>query len=207
MPVHFKTTPGSSMEGDQLFPVAGSYELSLAIRLTLDFDSVLQKLADATVGNTQVDGDPMLLPIEEENAPRVAVVRGEGKRIPFSRALARRVDRRLKRVSCLNKFGDVKAAFPLCTPQVPARLYPYWLAAGSWVFSCSASWGGEQDLRSFFFVPKNEEIPEIGDHTLRSVDSDRWMPSARSQARGVRLVAIQRLNRFFFPAQFPMIWL
>jgi hypothetical protein len=52
----------------------------MVIRLTLDFDPVLQKVADATVVHTQVSGVSMLLPADEESALRVSDGARQGRR-------------------------------------------------------------------------------------------------------------------------------
>jgi hypothetical protein len=52
----------------------------MVTRLTLDFDPVLQKVADATVVHTQVSGVSMLLPTDEESAPRGSDGARQGRR-------------------------------------------------------------------------------------------------------------------------------
>ena len=107
------------LENIHLQQAVGIYELSMVIQLTLGFDVVLQKVADAAMGHTQVSGVSLIIPVEDGKSLRVAVSRGdhpseaEGKRIPWSRALTRWVDRSLKRVSRLNELADLETAFPL----------------------------------------------------------------------------------------------
>ena len=115
------------------------YELSMVIRLTLDFDTVLQKVADAAMRHDQVKGVSLLLPIEEGKALRVAVARGEnaaadeGKRIPFSGALSLWVERSLKRVSRLNELAATQAALPVSLSQMPERTSIALLSGGRFV--------------------------------------------------------------------------
>ena len=83
------------LENMHLQQAMGIDELSLVIRLTLGFDTVLQKVADAAMGHTRISGFPMLVPSEDQKVFYVAVARGTtaerdlGKRVPFSRGLAR----------------------------------------------------------------------------------------------------------------------
>ncbi len=107
------------LENIHLQQAVGIYELSMVIQLTLGFDVVLQKVADAAMGHAQVRGVSILVPVEEGKALKVAVSRGEnaaedqGKRIKWSRALSRWVDRSLKRVSRMNELANMEPAFPL----------------------------------------------------------------------------------------------
>ena len=127
------------LENIHLQQAVGIYELSMVIRLTLDVEAVLQKVADAAMGHNQVSGVSVLLPIEDGKALRSAVVRGdnaardEGKRIPFSRTVSRWVERSLKRVSRLNELADVKAALPLSLSQMPGSTSIAMLAGGRFV--------------------------------------------------------------------------
>jgi PAS domain S-box-containing protein len=115
------------------------YELSMVIRLTLDFDAVLQKAADAAMGHNQVSGVSILVPIEDGTVLRAAVARGdnaardEGKRIPFSQSISRWVERSLKRVSRLNELTNVKTALPLSLSQFPGSTSIPMLAGGRFV--------------------------------------------------------------------------
>ena len=112
------------------------YELSMVIRLTLDRDAVVQKVVDAAMGHNQVSGVSMLLPVEDEKMLRVAAARGEnaerdeGKRIPFSPAISRWVQRSLKRVSRLNELADTQAAWPLSLHQMPGSASIAMLSGG-----------------------------------------------------------------------------
>jgi PAS domain S-box-containing protein len=127
------------LENIHLQQAVGIYELSMVIRLTLDFDTVLQKVADAAMAHNQVSGVSMLVPIEDGKALRVAVARGEnavqdeGKRIPFSRVISRWVERSLKRVSRLNELADVQAAWPLSLPQLSGGASIAMLSGGRFV--------------------------------------------------------------------------
>jgi DNA-binding NtrC family response regulator len=52
------------LENIQLQQAIGIYELSTVIQFTLDFDTVLQKVADAAMGHAQVSSIAVLLPEE-----------------------------------------------------------------------------------------------------------------------------------------------
>ena len=112
------------------------YELSMVIRLTLDRDAVLQKVADAAMGHNQVSGVSVLLPVERDKTLQVAVARGENaerdeeKRIPFSAAISRWVERSLKRVSRLNELAATQAAWPLSISQMPGSASIAMLSGG-----------------------------------------------------------------------------
>ena len=113
------------LENIHLQQAVGIYELSMVIRLTLDSDAVLQKVADAAMAHTQVSGVSMLLPVDDGKTLRVAMARGDnadrdaGKQFPFNASLSRWVERSLKRVSRLNELAAVQAALPLSLPQIP----------------------------------------------------------------------------------------
>jgi two-component system cell cycle sensor histidine kinase/response regulator CckA len=127
------------LENIHLQQAVGIYELSMVIRLTLDFEAVLQKVADAAMEHAQVTGVSILLPTEDGKALRVAVARGEnaagdeGKRIPFSRAVSRWVERSLKRVSRMNELAAVQAALPLLLSQMPGSASIAMLSGGRFV--------------------------------------------------------------------------
>jgi two-component system cell cycle sensor histidine kinase/response regulator CckA len=117
----------------------GIYELSMVIQLTLDFDAVLQKIADAAMGHNQVSGVSIMVPIEDGKKLRVAVTRGdnaardEAKCIPFSRSVSLWVERSLKRVSRLNELADIKVALPLSLPRLPGGNSVAMLSGGRFV--------------------------------------------------------------------------
>jgi PAS domain S-box-containing protein len=127
------------LQNIHLQQAVGIYELSMVIRLTLDFDAVLQKVADAAMGHTQVRGVSILVPSEDRKTLRAAAARGdnatkdEGERIPFSRSVSRWVERSLKRVSRLNELADVRAALPLLLPQMPGSTSIPMLSGGRFV--------------------------------------------------------------------------
>jgi hypothetical protein len=116
------------LENIHLQQAVGIYELSMVIRLTLDFEAVLQKVANAAMGHAQVRSVAMLVPIEDGKALRVAVAKGEdaerddAKRIPFNRSLSRWVERSLKRLSRLNELADAQAALPLSLSNTRRRI-------------------------------------------------------------------------------------
>ncbi|MDQ1469876.1 MAG: two-component system, cell cycle sensor histidine kinase and response regulator CckA, partial [Bryobacterales bacterium] len=126
-------------ENVHLQQAVGIYELSMVIRLTLDFEAVLQKLADAAMAHAQVRSVSMLLPTHDGSALRVAVSRGEhaerdlGKRIPFSQALAHWVQRSLKRVSRLNELADLEPPSLITFLQLPDSVSIPMLAGGTLV--------------------------------------------------------------------------
>src|SRR6185312_1757652 len=76
------------LENIDLQQAVGIYELSMAIRSTLDCDEVLHKVADAAMAHGQVRSVSILAPVEDGTALRVAVARGEnaeqdlGKQFP-----------------------------------------------------------------------------------------------------------------------------
>jgi PAS domain S-box-containing protein len=127
------------LENIHLQQAVGIYELSMVIQLTLGFDVVLQKVADAAMGHNQVSGVSILVPVEDGKALRVAVSRGddasenERKHIPFTRALSRWVDRSLKRVSRLNELADMEAALPLARFHRPGSTSIAMLSGGRFV--------------------------------------------------------------------------
>jgi PAS domain S-box-containing protein len=127
------------LENLHLQQAVGIYELSMVIQLTLDFDAVLQKVADAAMGHNQVSGVSILVPIEDGTALRAAVARGdnaarvEGKRIPLSRLVSRWVERSLKRASRLNELANVENALPIFISQIPGSTSIPMLAGGRFV--------------------------------------------------------------------------
>jgi PAS domain S-box-containing protein len=127
------------LENIHLQQAVGIYELSMVIQLTLGFDVVLQKVADAAMGHNQVNGVSLLVPVEDGKALRIAVSRGdfaageEGKRIPWTRAVSRWVDRSLKRVSRLNELADMEAALPLALSHRPGSTSIAMLSGGRFV--------------------------------------------------------------------------
>jgi PAS domain S-box-containing protein len=127
------------LENIHLQQAVGIYELSMVIRLTLDSDAVLQKVADAAMAHTQVSGVSILLPVDDGKALRVAMARGDnasqhvGKQVSFSASLSGWVERSLKRVSRLNELAAVQAALPLSLPQLPDSTSIAMLSGGRFV--------------------------------------------------------------------------
>jgi CheY-like chemotaxis protein len=140
------------LENIHLQQAIGIYELSMVIQLTLGFDAVLQKIADAAMAHTQVRGVSILVPDGEGETLRLAACRGdnaardEGKHIRFSRAISRWVERSLKRVSRLNELADMEAALPLRLFQLPDGISVAMLA-------------GDRFVGILNFTPKNPGRP------------------------------------------------
>ena len=65
------------LENIHLQQAVGIYELSMVIQLTLGFDVVLQKVADAAMGHSEISGVSILVPIEDGKALRVAISLGD----------------------------------------------------------------------------------------------------------------------------------
>src|SRR5213080_277831 len=67
------------LENMQLRETVAIYELCQTIALTLDQQTLISKLADAALQQTEADEVSVLLPIEESNELYVAAVRGENR--------------------------------------------------------------------------------------------------------------------------------
>jgi PAS domain S-box-containing protein len=82
------------MENIQLREAVGIYEVSMAIAFALDFNTVLQKVADAAFQQSQASEVSILLPTRDGKELRVAAARGQnaeaiqGKRVPISDTLS-----------------------------------------------------------------------------------------------------------------------
>jgi two-component system, cell cycle sensor histidine kinase and response regulator CckA len=119
--------------------LAGIYALSMVIRLTPDFHAILQKVADAALGHSQVCGVSLLLAMEDGKSLRVALTRGVhnsqdvGKRITFTPALTRWVEDSLQLRSQPNELADVHDALPLSLPELPDGVSVPMLAGGNFI--------------------------------------------------------------------------
>lgn len=140
------------LENIHLQQAVGIYELSMVIQLTLGFDAVLQKVADAAMGHAQVGAVAILVPAADGEALRLAVSRGdnaardEGTHIPFSRVISRWVERSLKRVSRLNELADMEASLPLGLFHLPGSVSVAMLS-------------GDRFIGILNFTPKNPGRP------------------------------------------------
>ena len=82
------------LENLQLRETVAIYELCQAIAFTLDPQTIISKLADAALQQTEADEVSVLLPIEEGNELYVAAVRGEnrqrllGERVPLQTSIS-----------------------------------------------------------------------------------------------------------------------
>src|SRR6185436_4657652 len=65
------------MENIQLRETIGIYELSMAVAFALDFNTVLQKVADAALQQSEASDVLILLPTHDGRELRVAVARGQ----------------------------------------------------------------------------------------------------------------------------------
>src|SRR5437016_7660359 len=82
------------LENLQLRETVAIYELCQTIAFTLDPQTIISKLADAALQQTEADEVSVLLPIEEGNELYVAAVRGEnrqrllGERVPLQTSIS-----------------------------------------------------------------------------------------------------------------------
>src|SRR2546423_1548014 len=82
------------LENLQLRETVAIYELAQTIAFTLDPQTIISKLADAALQQTQADEVSVLLPNEEGNELYVAAVRGEnrqrllGERVPLQTSIS-----------------------------------------------------------------------------------------------------------------------
>jgi PAS domain S-box-containing protein len=127
------------MENIQLHEAVGIYKLSMAVAFTLDFEVVLQKVADAVLLQSQVRGVSILLPTEDGNELRVAETRGEdaayakGTRIPFSRALSDWVERSCELLASSDELAEVKSISVAPLWEIQRSLSIPMLAGGKFV--------------------------------------------------------------------------
>jgi PAS domain S-box-containing protein len=105
------------MENIQLRETVGMHELSMAIAFALDFDTILQKVADAAFQQSQASDVSILLPTRDGKELRVAVARGQnadriqGKRVPISDALSGWVAHSRELLSKPDELTDVRPVF------------------------------------------------------------------------------------------------
>ena len=105
------------MENIQLRETVGMHELSMAIAFALDFNTILQKVADAAFQQSQVSEVSILLPTRDRKELRVAVARGhnadliQGRRVPFSDALSGWVAHSRELLSRPDELTDLQPVF------------------------------------------------------------------------------------------------
>ena len=105
------------MENIQLREAVGIYELSMAVAFALDFNTVLQKVADAAFQQTEAGDVSILLPTHDGRELRVAVARGQnaervqGKRVPITDTLSGWVAHSRELLSKPDELIDVQSAF------------------------------------------------------------------------------------------------
>ena len=105
------------MENIQLRETVGIHELSMAIAFALDFDTILQKVADAAFQQSQASEVSILLPTRDSKELRVAVARGQhaeriqGRRVPISDALSGWVAHSRELLSKPDQLTDVQPVF------------------------------------------------------------------------------------------------
>lgn len=85
---------GLRLENIQLRETVGIYELCKAISFTLDFQTLLNKIADAAMQQCEAEEASIMLPTDEGDELRVSVVRGNdrgellGECVPFEQGIA-----------------------------------------------------------------------------------------------------------------------
>src|SRR5439155_12476228 len=105
------------MENIQLREAVGIYELSMAMAFALDFNTVLQKVADAAFQQGQASEVSILLPARDGKELRVAAARGQnserlqGKRVPISDTLSGWMAHSRELLSKPDEIIDVGPAF------------------------------------------------------------------------------------------------
>ena len=105
------------MENIQLREAVGIYELSMAMAFALDFNTVLQKVADAAFQQSQASEVSILLPTRDGKELRVAAARGrnaerlQGKPVPISDTLSGWVAHSRELLSKPDEIIDVEPAF------------------------------------------------------------------------------------------------
>ncbi len=105
------------LENIQLREAVGIYEVSMAIAFALDFNTVLQKVADAAFQQSQAGDVSILLPTRDGKELRVAAARGQdadrlqGKRVPISDTLSGWVAHSRELLSKPDEIIDVQPAF------------------------------------------------------------------------------------------------
>jgi PAS domain S-box-containing protein len=126
------------MENIQLHEAVGVYKLRMDVALACDLDTVLQKIADAVVEQSQAQAISILLPTEDGHELRVAVTRGEnttwfaGTCIPFSAALTRWVEDSREILAHTDK-ADVRMFSAAPLRDIPSGIPIPMLAGGKFV--------------------------------------------------------------------------
>jgi PAS domain S-box-containing protein len=126
------------MENIQLHEAVGVYKLRMDVALACDLDTVLQKIADAVVEQSQAQAISILLPTEDGHELRVAVTRGEnttwvaGACIPFSAALTRWVEDNREIFARTDK-ADVRLFSAAPLRDIPSGIPIPMLAGGKFV--------------------------------------------------------------------------
>ena len=125
------------MENIQLNQVVGIYESSMAIALAPDFETVLQKLADAATQQMRVNHVSVLVPARNGEELHVAVARGEnagriqGARIPFGDELSRWLQHSRECLSHPEELTGMQSAFIAPLPGIPNDISVPMLAGGN----------------------------------------------------------------------------
>ncbi len=137
------------MENIELHQAVGMYELSKAIGLALDFDTVLEKVADAAMSQSRVRAVTVLL-IGGTGADElhVAATRGEnteslkGMRIPFSAAISEWLSRLRERPGT-EEPGSTQSALPPM-PGISGNVSIAMMAAGKLIGILNFTFGYPQ---------------------------------------------------------------
>jgi len=116
------------LENVQLREAVAIHELSETIAFTLDPQTVLSKLADAALQQSEADEVSVLLPTAEGDEFYVAVVRGEqrqrrlGERIPFGESISSWVARQRTPVILDGEVDDERFIALWPRPDIPKTL-------------------------------------------------------------------------------------
>jgi PAS domain S-box-containing protein len=111
------------LETIDLQQAAGIYALSMTSRVTLEFDAILQQVADAAMGNPHLSGVSLLLPSDNGKTLRVVLARGAteemSRTIPFTPVISQWVEDSLELRSHPGELSHVQAALPLSLAEMP----------------------------------------------------------------------------------------
>ena len=124
------------LENIQLHQAVGIYELSIAIALAPDSETILQKVADAAFRQIGALHVSVLLPSENGQELKVAVARGDdagqmqGLSVPFGRELARWLEYRRELLSRAGEPIDVPSFLGAPLPGFPLGLSVPMLSGG-----------------------------------------------------------------------------
>ncbi|MEO8434787.1 MAG: PAS domain S-box protein [Pyrinomonadaceae bacterium] len=127
------------LENVQLRETVAIYGLCQTIALTLDPKTVLSKLADAALQQSDADEVSILLPTEDRSELYVAAVRGEkrerllGERIPFEQSIASWVARERAPVILNGKVNDSRFEALWPRPDITSSISMPMQAAGKLV--------------------------------------------------------------------------